>query len=773
MQATQLIPSFNSGELSPFIHLRSDLEKYQSGCRLLENMMITPYGGVRRRPGFKYVAEAKYGTRQCRLVKFQYSVSDNYVMEVGHEYIRFFKANGQVMNGATPYEISSPYQDTEIFQLQLAQINDIAYIVHPNHPPHKLSRYADDNWTLNEVPFDYPCMRDENLDSSLTIAASAVEGSGVTLTASSNYFTANHVGAYYQLQHDRNADEFEMSIGITGNAISGTLEIEGGWQLTTAGTWQATVVLQRSDDDGTTWTDEREFIGSKDRNVSASGEESSRVLYRIQIKDYVTRSGSGVTARLEATEGKITGLVKITGYTSQTSVTATVINRLKSTNATEFWSEGAWSDHRGYPRSVVYHEGRIMYGGNNAESQRVWGSGSDSFEDFRRSTDDDGSFAHDLAAGEQNTIQWMTPQKDLVIGTSGGEWVMSGQKDAEPLSPTNVRIKRHSAFGSEYIQGQVVNDVMLFVQRGGRKIRELVYSIESDGYVAPDLTMLAEHIAEGGIVQTAFQQQRDAILWNITGNGNLVGLTYERSQNVVGWHRHVTDGVFESAASISGETEDDLLWVSVKRNIDGNTKRYIEFMPPDQFRAQNEDDEQDDLVFTDSAIKQETPGATEVTGLNHLEGKKVQILADGAVLPSRIVTGGKISFDQAQDPDGVDVAVVGLPYESLLQPMGLEIGLQNGTSVGRFKKIHGLVIYFYRSSGCEAGYSRTGDFDKIPFRDSLEPLDNAPGLYTGPVAHDLDAGHDLDASFILKQNLPLPMTVLAIVPKFNIYGDKT
>jgi hypothetical protein len=850
MQLTSLIPSFNAGELSPYLHLRADLEKYRSGCRTLRNMLITPYGGVRRRPGQEFIYETK-NSGKVRLERFQYSVADSYCLEFGAEYLRVFKDGAFVDDGGSPYEIATPYTVDELFDLQIAQVNNFAYIVHPLHHPRLLSRGADDEWTLELVEWVYPPLLDENTVEEFTMTTdftvnagaaawsssavaysagdrvtyssktwvcaanhtsavgkepgvgtynkairygrgtilvpqqlwtesfsdtSAVEGQVIDLTSVADVFDGSHVGAYFELAKEREVGDYEVSFkAISGNdgLKSEPVIIQGGWQFDTFGTWEGTFTLERSKDRGATWEDVKEWSAVDDRNVSEQGTEESRVLMRIRF-DNGAGTGAGGDQRgvLSATDGFIRGVVQIATVTDANTATATVIKPVEKMT-TSFWSEGAWSDFRGYPRTVTAHEQRLVYGGTDDLPMALWGSVIDDYDNFKRGVEDDDSWVHILAAQEQNTIRWMLSQKALLVGTSGGEWSIAASKNDEVISATNVRARRHASHGSSYQRAHLVNDAAIFIQRGGRKIRELTYSFEQDGYITQDLTLLSDHVTEGGVIQTAYQQQRDSTLWAVTGDGELIGMTYERTQNVVGWHRHTT-GVsdsYESVAVIGTTGEEDEVWVSVKRTIDGETKRFIERLKPDQFRAQ-ENNALSELFFFDSGVTATGTDLTELTGLDHLNGETVQVVADGAVLEDRVVSGGTITLgDKETDPEEADTIAAGLAYDSILEPMPLELGLQNGTSAGREKRIHELVIFFHQTNGCQVGSTVDGDFDVIPFRDANMQTDAAIDLYTGPRTVQPRGDYDLRASFVLKQSIPLPMTITAIIPKFNIYGD--
>jgi hypothetical protein len=293
------------------------------------------------------------------------------------------------------------------------------------------------------------------------------------------------------------------------------------------------------------------------------------------VGDYVTQGGSTYkcisphtsTATFDATKWTVQP-----GVTSGTKAGANVTRWLSASaraNAkTIFWSEAAFSAKRGYPRSVAMHEQRLCFGGTSSQPNTIWCSAIDDFENFQTGTTAADAVQFTLAASEGNRINWMYSQSQLLIGTSGDEWTIGSADSTQALSATNVQANRQSSYGSKYMRAALVNDVLLFVQRNGRKVRELVYELNKDGWVAPDLTLLAEHITSGEIVDIAYQQQPDAVLWCVRGDGTLIAMTYERDQKVVGWHRHTLgDADVESVATIYGNGTEDELWMVVKRYV--------------------------------------------------------------------------------------------------------------------------------------------------------------------------------------------------------------
>ncbi|GAA5120683.1 hypothetical protein JIN84_05890 [Luteolibacter yonseiensis] len=623
---TSLIPSFNAGELSPLIHLRSDLEKYRAGCRTLENMHIIPYGGVKRRPGFAFVDSI---LTECRLFRFQVSTEEVFLLRFGKRKIHFY-AGGKLLAGV---EEDTPYDLDELAELQMTQINHVAYFTHPARPVQRLVRNEDGEWKFGRVDFDYPAMMDENLKKRLKIAvfsgtnadkewSGGIEGETVDIRSPDfdlfhtkrnpnnikKPVDSYHVGAYFEISHPRKADEFDVTVmarqnGATrkdknskladkvgGEIRSEVLYVQGGWTFTTSGTWSGTFRIQRCEiaapdpEKGYKWVTIRKFEGDLNANYSAGGEEDELVKMRLV---WTKNSGSGHAfhpkGTLEASGAYMRGLVKIVKVTDKKNAEAVVVRPVRK-GATSYWREGAWSELRGFPRTVCAHEGRLIFGGNEYLRQAIWASAVDDYENFKPGgTEDDDSWTHVIASDQQNSIQWMISHKSLLIGTSGDEWVLGSSQDEGIITPTSVRARRHSGCGSQFQKARLIDDSVIFVQRGGRKLRDLTFSFSADGYVTTDLTLLADHITGGGdgIKDMALQTHPESRLWCVTDDGNLIVLTYDRGQSLTGWQRMTTGGEtdgFENVAVLSTAGQEDEIWVCVRRKINGQVKRCIERM---------------------------------------------------------------------------------------------------------------------------------------------------------------------------------------------------
>ena len=655
-RTTLALTSFVSGELSAKMDGRTDFDKYSSGVKTMENFLVHPQGAATRRVGTQFIAEVKDSTKKTRLIPFEFSTTQTYILEFGDQYIRFFKDKGQILSGGSAYEISTPYLEAELFDIKFAQSADVMYIVHPNHETNKLSRTGHTSWTLDEVVFtDGPYLAPNT--TSTTLSPSATTGSAITITASANAFVSTDVGRF----------------------------------------------------------------------VSFSN-----------------------------------GYAKITAYASATSVTADVKDDFDNTTATADWKLGSFSDTTGHPSCVSFFEQRLVFAGTISEPQTLYFSKAGDYENMTAGTNADDAMIYTIASNQVNAIQYLKAVRTLIVGTSGGEFTVSADGTDASITPTNVTIKRQSSFGSAGVDAIPAGNAVLFLQKAKRKIRELAYNFDSDGYVAPDLTILNDTVTKTGINEMIFQQEPDSIIWCVRNDGVLAGLTYQRSENVVAWHRHIFGGSFgsgnavcESAASISGTLTEDELWVIVKRTINGATKRYVECFSDFDF----DETDANDFKFLDSHLSYSGSATTTLSGLAHLEGQTVSILADGSAHANKTVSSGSITLDRS-----VTKACVGLAYDSVLQTMRIEGGAAEGTSQGKTKRISKVVLRLFETVGVKVGPSLT-QLETVPFRTTSSNL-SAPvdTLLAGDKEIEFRDDYNSDGFIFIKQDQPLPCSVLAIYP---------
>lgn len=772
MAVHRFFNNWTAGELSPLLDGRADLQQYDRGGRVLENVRVMPYGGVRIRSGTVHVAAVKTAGKKVRLVPFNFSTGTAFVLEFGDQYLRFYSNQVQVLSGGSPYEVATPYLEADLFRLQFKQINDVVYIAHPSYGPRKLSRVTDTNWTLDVISPNVPPLREENTGTT-TLTMSHTTGTGRTLTASASTFTANHVGAFFELRHRREADAVELDISTTsGSSSSSALTVKGDWQVVTTERWYGTLEVERSLDGGSTWSTVRKFKSSADRNVSASGSESEECQLRLTYKATGDPYGSGVwvgtaptnyvkaKAKLESTEAFVNGLVKVTAYTSATSVTVDVVETVASTAATDIWSEAAWSAHRGFPRTVGLFEQRVMWGGNAERPTRVWGSKTGDFENFEYSTDDDGGVAFDIAATESNAIQWLASLDSLLVGTGGSEHKLDSGDESEPLTPSNVKVKGQSVVGSEPVQPVQVDKAVLYVQRQGKKVREMIQ--DGGRYVSNDVTLLSEHVTRNGVTQLGYAAMPDPLLLAVTPDA-LGVMTYDRDQGVLAWTRWVTDGVIESACAIYGSSGDEI-WLAVRRTVGGSTVRYVE-----RVTVETENKATATLLDCHKTGTLTGPFSGTISGLSHLEGRTVRLVVAGAVIGDFLVSSGAITVPVGDVPT-LGFYVVGLPYTAKVQPMKLDLVMSNGATQGKVRRITELTLRFRNTLGAKFGPSLS-KLETVTFRNANDVMDASAPLFTGDKSVPFNSGHDRTGDLFVVQDQPLPFTLLGVLARADFFGE--
>ena len=731
------LTNFTAGELSPRLDGRNDLAKYSAGCATVENMVIYPHGAAARRPGTQYVASVKTPANKTRLIPFEFSTEQTYILEFGNQYIRFYRNNGQIESGGSPYEISTPYLTAELFDIKFAQSADVMYLTHPNHQTRKLSRTGHTSWTLAAVEFTNGPYLDTNTTATTMTTSAHTVGTGRTLTASA----------------------------VTGiNSGSGFLTTDVGRQIR-------------------------------------------------------FRDGYGI----------------ITAFTSTTVVTIEILIDMGSSSSSTDWSLGSFSTTTGFPSCVSFFEQRLVFAASINNPQTVYFSKSGDYENMDANIGgtvaDDDAIIYTIASNQVNAIRFLTSARTLIIGTAGGEFVVSGGGDNSPITPTNIMIKKQSNHGAANVDAISVGNATLFLQRAKRKIRELAYNFDVDGYIAPDLTILAEHITEGNVVEMAYQEEPLAIIWCVRGDGQLIALTYQREQEVVAWHRHIVGGVFgtgdavvESVAVIPTDDSEYELYMIVKRTINGATTRYVEYLHTFNFdqtdnTSFNYLDSQLDLSksqttltagisATDTTIPvasisglsasgkikiggeiisyagisslnltgctrgqnittatSHTSGDTVkevvniIAGLDHLEGQTVSILVDGATHPTKVVASNQITLDRF----GTDVKV-GLSYTSILKTMRIDAGSQDGTSQGKTKRIYEVTARLFETVGVEVGPD-LNNMERIPFRTSADPMDQGIPPFTGDKEVEFRGNYDTDGFMMVRQTQPLPLTLLSLYPR--------
>jgi hypothetical protein len=568
-KASPIQKNFNAGEFSPLMYGRVDNDRYVNALQTCLNMVPLVQGGITRRGGTYYVAEVKTSSNFTRLIPFQFSVTQAYQLEFGNQYIRFYKNHGQILNGGSPYEIASPYTSAQLPKVKHTQSADVLYLVHPDHPPRKLQRYADNDWRLDVIEFvDGPYLVANT--TAATLMPGATTGLGITIfTGPAKAITnaQNNGSGGIRITSASHGWVTGQKLVITG--VTGTTEANGTWVITR-------VDKNRYDLQASTFV-----------NAYVSGGSAKPSVF--------VASDIGRLVRIK--HASTWGYATIVSFVDSTQVTADIERDFGGTTASMEWRLGLWGETNGYPAAVTFFEDRLFFGGARAYPQRVDGSVSGEYENFAPTNvsgtiTNSNAVAFTLNANDVNVIHWLSDdEKGLLIGTAGGEWILRASNQNEALSATNVNAKRSTTYGCADLKPLKAGKATLYVQRAGRKVRELAYLFEVDGFRAPDMTVLSEHILESGVRDLTYEQEPCSLAWLARNDGVVAGLTYDRPQEVIGWHRHIfggwsdaignTPAQIESASTIPApEGDRDETWYIVRLYVNGVTRRYIVYQKP-------------------------------------------------------------------------------------------------------------------------------------------------------------------------------------------------
>jgi hypothetical protein len=761
-KASAALSNFTGGELSPRLDGRTDLSKYFNGCKKLQNFIIHPHGGASRRPGTIHIAEVKNSAHGCRLIPFEFNVTQAYILEFGNEYFRVYKDGGQIVSGGSAVEVTTPYLHTELSELKFTQSADVMYIVHPNHAPRKITRSSHTAWSVTEVDFTRGPMQDPNTTTT-TLTANGRTGS-VTITASASTFASTDVGRLVKL-HDGYA---KITAYSSATSVTATVQDNEAGVAELAPSYTATTIAFHEGDPSSTGLEHNDRITDSAADFVTQGfKANTKVTISGASNGGNNKSSSVLIVQVTADTILFSPSVDFVAEAAGQSVT--INGALVADND---FALGAFSTTTGFPGATAFFEQRLVFANTSTQPQTIFFSVGGDFENFTAGTDNDDALTYTIGSNQVNVIRYLSSGRSLIVGTSGGEFAVTASGSSEPLTPTNAQIKRQASYGSADVQPVSVGNVTLFVQRARRKLRELVYDYNSDSYLAPDLTLLAEHITASGIKEISYMQEPDNIVWCVLNNGKLVGMTYRREEQVVAWHEHLIAGAstvsgtsyaygfVESVATIPGAIDEDSVYLVVQRTINGATKRYIEYL-----NFFNFGDNVLDAYFVDSGLSYSGSSTSSLSGLSHLEGQSVTIVANGATHPDKTVSSAAITLDRATTS-----AYVGLGYSSTLQTMRLDVGGQEGTSQGKIKRIHDITLRLFRTIGAKVG-STEALIDLIPFRSSADQMDQALDLFTGDKEVEFRGGYDSDGFVVVIQNDAMPLTILAIFPRLQTFDQ--
>ncbi len=706
---------FTAGMMTPYLLGRVDLDKYHRALRNCRNMIARIYGPVAGRPGTYYVSTQKFAaTRPVRLRRFVFSNDQQYMLEFGHEYVRVHRDGVLLMDGGNPVEIATCYGEANLPFLKFHQSRDVLYMTDGVHAIKKLERTGLDtliaSWPFGTYRTLQGPLDDVNTDDGKKIKVDANSGN-ITITATFNMFAAT-------------------------DAPGGVAPFD----------WPGRIIRAR-------WG---EGLGN---DTSESG---APPLYEW-------------------------GDCTITAVNSPTEALATVnhvFNAIDGTRETPEWAFGTFSQTSGWPKAGTFiDQAQVFVGMDELNPQRVWKSVPGDFNRFREFDDDDSitdksAVRFDVDDDQVNTLHSAASVgRGLALLSGGGEFLMRSSGLFTPITPTDVGVRMQSTWRTHPTVPFVrVHTALLFTEITARKIIELAYAFDSDQYVGTELTKLCSHLAQrhGGLVDMAYCQVPDPIIWAAFADGVLMGITYDKNENVIAAHEHPIggDGVVESMDVIRAPgtqpadvSQRDELWLSVKRTISGvvtRTNERLASMFP-------ENGAKEDAYYVDCGLTYIGAATAVINGLDHLNGATVSILADGNVVTPQVVADGQVTL-----PYESSKVHVGFGYEQYMEPMPL-VPRSTPETRGRIGRPVAVKALLHRSIGAQYALTDNGvvvgAWRALPTRTPQDDPFVSPPLFTGYVEETFDSIISELPSIAIRQTQPLPLEVLSLAVDLEL-GDR-
>lgn len=728
--------SFTGGELSPSLYGRSDVAAYQAGLRLCRNFLPLPDGALVNRPGTRFVTEVKDSSTAVRLIPFVYSESEAYVLEFGHNYIRFFNLGAPVLSGGVPYEVVTTYTETQLPKLKVAQVGAVMTICHPDHPPRELRRnlVPQPDWTLSAVSFD-------NYEAYLG-------GGSAHLISPLPTADATHPAREWTwkvtavIQHTATGLILETK---PNQAFQSTPETPSPWPLTPV---PATIACY------------------SDRPVTVSWEaDPAALLY--EPPDW--NAYRVIAYRVYRGRGKAFGYVGETRTKQFVDVGEApdyTVAPPEGTNPFEVLDYTETFTRTENPAVVAFFEQRRVFASSwyNGDSYRpgtLWASVTGDYKNFDSPFPprDDSALNFELASLRREEVRSLIGLDRLLAFTSGGVWSIGGG-GGEPLAPTSIDAKKHSDIGAAWVQPVLVGDVALYVRASGTGLQELLYAQERGKFLSQDAGIFSRHLFTGyTLVDLTYAREPHGVAWAVRSDGALLSLTYQPEQKVAAWAKHDTDGLVEGVCAVPEGTEDGVYLV-VNRTNGGTTKRYVERLTTREVSTAAAG------VFLDASLSYAGVATTTVTGLSHLEGRVVWALADGQTVGPLTVVGGAVSIAEAV-PDGAGTIHVGLRYDSELEL--LDIAPPGMEARSKQKLVREVTFEVQASRGLWTGetFERLTEWRQRRVSDSFDPM----SLETGRAPVFIRGTWNTGGRAVLRQSDPLPLTVLGVTREVEFGGS--
>lgn len=741
--------SFAAGEITPEMFGRTDNVKNQTGLGLCRNAIVLPHGPVSKRSGTAFVNGSLNPTVNVRLIPFVFSASQSMVLEFGHGYIAFHTNGGSLTEAAKACTVAG----------SVVTCAAHGYVV-------------GDRVFVGSRPVVVNAVADVNHFTGTDVLTGALVGDYLGATSCARvYFIGSPYNYFdlFQLKYTQDSDVLTIS-----HPSYPTMELRRlgatTWTLSAPGlssTLPTPPVLNITATAGT-GTAYPKLANYKITSVSADGSveslptgyvQASNDLTLVGAKNVLdwTTAGAGLTYRIYKAPndperlygfiGETTGLL----FTDDNIIPDYSIN--PPSDVLDLVSGGR------YPGAVAYFEQRRVFGGSTLDSTAVQmsRSGTESNFTISKPSQSGDAVSFRLKAQQQNPIRHLIPQGDLLALTASGVWRIFSNADGAIL-PSTVAARLQSSDGSNHVTPLVTGTAVLYVETSGKRVRDIGYSNESRGYVTTDRAILAPHLFNDyTVTDSAFQRNPDKTAWFVRSDGALLSLTYLPEQQVYAWAQHFTDGFVESVCCVP-ENNQDVLYLLVRRTLEGVTSRTIERMAQRQFATLGS------AFFVDCGATYSGAPVSTVSGLWWLAGKSVSVLADGAAYRNLTVSAtGVLTLDVP-----ASVITVGLAFTTDIQTIPVSVDTAAASGGGTVKSIGEVSLLVNRTGVFSVGPD-TDNLTDVPYR-TTEPYDSAPSLKSEEVNLVIDGSWDRAGQTWIRSQDPVPFTLSALIAEVHLAG---
>lgn len=810
--------AFSSGELDPRLFGRNDFQRFKTGLAACRGFIPLVQGGFTRAPGTERKGETRNNST-ARRIPFSFAEDDAVELEFTDNVMRVWRYGALVMDGGSPFELGTPFEEADLPNLDFAQDGDVIYMVDGRHPMQKLSRLALDDWTIVAVDLERGPFRNSNLDEAKTVQAEYLSGAG-----SADYWAKEETLTIGDLrQYGQNIYQFDgRRVGTSGSFGDGDcgprapthsfgsriyehIDLSDGvintkWTWDSAAGSQGQVRLLGQNDpfdagmvgsllllEPVDFEDVPVWVGNTNKR------NGRLIVYADQFYRHVDGSTSGVNPPTHVEGTRVTdgntetsyqwvsgmrGVVRITAYVDENEVEADVLLHVPQPcfdTPTYLWSEGAWSEKYGYPAAVELHERRLFAAATASEPRTVWGSQQGDFEDFLVGADADAPLGYTLATdGQKNRILWLSAaRRGLFIGSLGEVYRAYSSSQNEAIGPTTFASEIVATDGASAARPVPAFGDPVYPVRGGGRVQEIKYSFEADGSAPRDLSLPSQHLGASPIEQIEWQAAPRKLAWMRRADGLLLVMIYEPEQEVLGWAPVPVAGGFVEDISISPAADGlrDVVTLTVRRTLDGETVRVVEQVSENGLAMLGAEPlENFNHLFCATVYD---GAASDTVSVPHLAGETVTAWTDIGDFPGLVVAGdGTVTL-----PGAATRATVGLFDDThYAETLPLQAAAKDGDARGRALQLHsggGAVLHLTAGGQiCSVACDFGQEVQQGGWTDLLSLSFGAEGnqAFSGTARLSVVSGTALDVRQRIRPTGGRPLTVLALVAEVEGEG---